>query len=405
LGEASGWERPERDSYDVVIVGGAMMGAACAWFLARDPGFGGRVLVVERDPTYEQCSTAHSNSCIRQQFSDPLNVRISQFTAAYIKRFRDEMDGDPLVPNLSVQNFGYLYLAAEDARAEGLRAAQAVQAAEGAGTELLTPDEIAARYPFYWLDDIVLGSLNTVDEGYWDGGTVFEWWRRKARARGVTFLRNEVTGLERQGDRITGVRLASGDRVACGYVVNAAGPRAAQVAGMAGLDLPVEPRKRYTWVFRAERPLDRPLPLTIDPSGIHVRTDGPETYMAGATPDPDPGVDPGDFGFDHALWEDRVWPVIATRIPQFEAIRVQRAWVGHYAYNVLDQNAVVGPHPEVANFLFVNGFSGHGLQQAPAMGRGVAEWIVHGGYRTLDLGPLGYARLQEGRLLTERAII
>lgn len=405
MGEARGWERPERDSYDVVIVGGAMMGAACAWFLARDPGFGGRVLVVERDPTYEQCSTAHSNSCIRQQFSDPLNVRISQFTAAYIKRFRDEMDGDPLVPNLSVQNFGYLYLAAEDARAEGLRAAQAVQAAEGAGTELLTPDEIAARYPFYWLDDIVLGSLNTVDEGYWDGGTVFEWWRRKARARGVTFLRNEVTGLERQGDRITGVRLASGDRVACGYVVNAAGPRAARVAGMAGLDLPVEPRKRYTWVFRAERPLDRPLPLTIDPSGIHVRTDGPETYMAGATPDPDPGVDPGDFGFDHALWEDRVWPVIATRIPQFEAIRVQRAWVGHYAYNVLDQNAVVGPHPEVANFLFVNGFSGHGLQQAPAMGRGVAEWIVHGGYRTLDLGPLGYARLQEGHLLTERAII
>jgi glycine/D-amino acid oxidase-like deaminating enzyme len=405
LGEASGWERPERDGYDVVIVGGAMMGAACAWFLARDPGFGGRVLVVERDPTYEQCSTAHTNSCIRQQFSDPLNVRISQFTAAYIKRFRDEMDGDPLVPNLSVQNFGYLYLAAEDARAEGLRAAQAVQAAEGAGTELLTPDQIAARYPFYWLDDIVLGSLNTVDEGYWDGGTVFEWWRRKARARGVTFLRNEVTGLERQGDRITAVRLATGDRVACGYVVNSAGPRAARVAGMAGLDLPVEPRKRYTWVFRAERPLDRPLPLTIDPSGIHVRTDGPETYMAGATPDPDPGVDPGDFGFDHALWEDRVWPVIATRIPQFEAIRVQRAWVGHYAYNVLDQNAVVGPHPEVANFLFVNGFSGHGLQQAPAMGRGVAEWIVHGGYRTLDLGPLGYARLQEGRLLTERAII
>ena len=405
MGEASGWERPERDSYDVVIVGGAMMGAACAWFLARDPGFGGRVLVVERDPTYEQCSTAHTNSCIRQQFSDPLNVRISQFTAAYIKRFRDEMDGDPLVPNLSVQNFGYLYLAAEDARAEGLRAAQAVQAAEGAGTELLTPDEIAARYPFYWLDDIVLGSLNTVDEGYWDGGTVFEWWRRKARVRGVTFLRNEVTGLERQGDRITGVRLASGDRVACGYVVNAAGPRAAQVAGMAGLDLPVEPRKRYTWVFRAERPLDRPLPLTIDPSGIHVRTDGPETYMAGATPDPDPGVDPGDFGFDHALWEDRVWPVIATRIPQFEAIRVQRAWVGHYAYNVLDQNAVVGPHPEVATFLFVHGFSGHGLQQAPAMGRGVAEGIGHGGYRTLDLGPLGYARLQDGRLLTERAII
>ncbi len=405
MGEASGWERPERDSYDVVIVGGAMMGAACAWFLARDPGFGGRVLVVERDPTYEHCSTAHTNSCIRQQFSDPLNVRISQFTAAYIKRFRDEMDGDPLVPNLAVQNFGYLYLADDAARAEGLRAAQAVQAAEGAGTELLRPDEIAARYPFYWLDDIVLGSLNTVDEGYWDGGTVFEWWRRKARARGVTFLRNEVTGLERQGDRITGVRLATGDRVACGYVVNAAGPRAARVAGMAGLDLPVEPRKRYTWVFRAERPLDRPLPLTIDPSGIHVRTDGPETYMAGATPDPDPGVDPEDFGFDHALWEDRVWPVIATRIPQFEAIRVQRAWVGHYAYNVLDQNAVVGPHPEVANFLFVNGFSGHGLQQAPAMGRGVAEWIVHGGYRTLDLCPLGYARLHEGRLLTERAII
>ncbi len=396
---------PAHGSYDVVIVGGAIMGSATAWFLTEEPDFDGRVLVVERAPDYTHSATARTNSCIRQQFSHPLNIRLSQFTADFIRDLPERM-GDARAPSIAIENFGYLYLAAGDAAAEVLRANAEVQRAAGAETELLTPAEIAARFPFYALDDVVLGAINTRDEGYWDGGTLFEWFRRSARARGVEYLAGEVVGLERAGGRVTRVQLASGDAVACGQVVNAAGPRAARVAAMAGIDdLPVEPRKRFSWVFRAARPLPATLPLTIDPSGVHVRQDGPGAYLAGAAPDPDLATDPDDFALDPARWEEHVWPILAARIPAFEAIRVVSEWAGHYDFNTLDQNAILGPHPDVPNFFFQNGFSGHGLQQSPGMGRGMAELLTHGDFRSLDLAPFGYARVAEGRPMRERAVI
>ncbi|THH36938.1 FAD-binding oxidoreductase [Aliishimia ponticola] len=394
---------PARTSYDVVIVGGAIMGSSTAWWL-KELGFDGSILVVERDPSYTACSTAHTNSCIRQQFSSELNIRISQFGAQFVKNLRDYMKDDK-VPELGIQNYGYLYLADNAQFADTLRANQAVQRACGAETELLTPDEIAERYPFYDLDGIVLGSINRKDEGYWDGGIVFEWFRRLARERGVEYVQGEVTGMTRQGGRITDVTLASGDTVSCGKVVNASGPRAAVTAKMAGLDVPVEPRKRFTWIFSAEKPLDRDLPLTIDPSGVHFRQDGPKTYLAGCPADPDPAVDPTDFAMDHNRWQDHVWPTIATRIPQFDALKIVTEWAGHYAYNTLDQNAVLGPHPEVENFLFLNGFSGHGLQQSPAMGRAMAEWLIHGAFQTLDLSPFAYDRIIRNEPYLEKAVI
>lgn len=400
-------DTPARPSYDVVIVGGAIMGSSAAWWLTEMPDFDGSVLVLERDPTYENCSTAHTNSCIRQQFSTELNVRISQFTAEFIRTLRHRMGGDERVPQIGIHNFGYLYLADTEAKADKLRAAWGVQRAAGAETRLLTREEIAAAYPFYHLDDIVLGSINTKDEGYWDGGNLFEWFRRSARSRGVEYVASEVVGmtLDDAGRRVASVSLANGQTIACGQVVNASGPRAARTARMAGIDLPVEPRKRFTWVFKAEHPLDRDLPLTIDPSGIHVRQDGPQSYLAGATPTHDPAVEPDDFAMDPDIWQDRVWPAIATRIPQFEAIRVITEWAGHYAYNTLDQNAVVGPHPEVENFLFLNGFSGHGLQQSPAMGRATAEWLTYGAFRSLDLSPFRYDRIAERAPYVELAVI
>jgi glycine/D-amino acid oxidase-like deaminating enzyme len=174
---------------------------------------------------------------------------------------------------------------------------------------------------------------------------------------------------------------------------------------MAGIAIPIEPRKRFNWVIQAETPLDRPLPLTIDPSGVFVREVGGGTYMAGGHADVDPAVDFDDFAMDYGLWMDKIWPYIATRIPAFEAVKVISEWAGQYDYNLLDQNAITGPHPEVTNFLFLNGFSGHGLQQSPAMGRATAELIVHGAYRTLDMTEFHYARIREGRALVEGAII
>lgn len=392
-----------RASYDVVVVGGGMIGSAVAWWTARDPSFTGRILVVERDPSYAQAASSLSHSCIRQQFGSEVNVRISRFGAEFIHGFREFME-DPEAPPIRLQSFGYLYLADDPAFAEVLRDNALMQNRLGAATRILAPGEIVARWPFYDMDGILCGSHNAVDEGYFDGATIFDWFRRRARALGVDYATDEVTALDMMGPRVTGVRLASGGRVGAGVVVNAAGTRAPALARMAGIrDLPVEPRKRISVLFAADH-LGQDLPLTIDPSGVFVRTDG-ANYLAGYTPDPDHAADPDDFHMDDSPWEEVMWPVIAARIPAFERLRVLRTWVGQYDYNTLDQNAVLGPHPDVGNLLFANGFSGHGFQQAPAVGRALAELIVHGGYRSLDLSPLSFDRVLRNEPLRERAII
>ncbi|MFK8029273.1 MAG: NAD(P)/FAD-dependent oxidoreductase [Gammaproteobacteria bacterium] len=398
--------KPSNGSYDVVIVGGAMFGSSVAWFLADNPDFDGSVLVVEKDPSYENSATAHTNSCMRQQFSNEINVRVSQFAADFVNNFHEYMHCDPLAPKLSIQNYGYMYLADNEQFADVLRESHAVQVRCGAGTKLMTPDEILRDYPFFQVDDVVLGSHNLVDEGYWDCVAVFDGWQRSARRQGVEYVSNEVTAISRNpaGTRVQSVTLSSGEVIECGVVVNATGPRATKTALMAGIELPVEPRKRYTYIFAAEKPLDRDLPLTIDPSGIHVRTDG-KNYLAGCSPGVDVAVAYDDFVEDHSLWEEKVWPVLATRIPQFEAIKVLNSWAGHYSYNTFDHNAILGSHTTVENFIFVNGFSGHGLQQSPAMGRGTAELITYGEYRTLDLSPFNYARIEKNEPFIEKAVI
>jgi len=385
-------EAPKQSSYDIVIVGGAIMGASTAWFLTENKDFDGRVLVVERDTTYAACSTTHTNSCMRQQFSAELNVRISQFAADFVKNIRTYMGGDDRVPELSIRSFGYMYLADNEDFANVLRESQQVQLAAGAATQLMTPEQIKENYPFYNVDDIVLGSINTVDEGYWDGSAVFDWWRRSSRERGVEYIQNEVVAINKNaaGTKVESVTLKSGEIISCGKMLNTSGPRAARTAQMAGIEIPVEPRKRYSWVFSAEQPLDRDLPLTIDPSGVHVRENGSGTYQCGGHSDIDPAVD---------------YPILATCVPQFESIKVTSEWAGHYAYNTFDHNAIMGPHTEVENFYFLNGFSGHGLQQSPAMGRGTAEMLVYGEYRDLDMSPFNYERIVNNKPIIEKAII
>jgi len=394
---------PDHDSYDVIIVGGAMIGSSVAWWTMRNSDFTGRILVVERDPTYQFASTTHTNSCIRQQFGTRINILISQFGVEFINEFRAFMN-DAEAPEISINCHGYLYLADSLAFAKVLKTNQKLQASLGAGTRIMNRDQIAAAYPFFNLDDIVLGSHNPVDEGYFDGGTIFEWFRKKSREMGAEFIRNEVTVITRHGNRVTGVVLASGEKICTDTIVNASGPRANATAQMAKLHVPVEPRRRFTFVFDAAEKLPGYLPLTIDPAGVHMRSDG-QYYVAGCPPDDDRAADYDDFTMDHEIWEGKIWPIIANRVPAFERVKVINSWVGHYAYNTLDQNAVVGPHPEVGNFIFANGFSGHGLQQSPAVGRGISELIIYGGYRNLNLSPLGYERIAANRPLVERAII
>lgn len=403
---SNNFSAPKRDLYDVVIVGGAKIGSSVAWFLSNNADFDGSILVVEKDLTYEFTSTSHTNSCMRQQFSREINIKISQFAAEFVNNFQEFFDNDPRVPEIFFDSYGYMYLADTPEFGETLREAQSLQQACGAGTKIMSPEEIKRDYPFYNVDDIVLGSHNLIDEGYYDGNTVFDWWKRSAREKGVEYLPNEVVAMDKNkaGSAITSVLLSTGEKVSCGTVVNASGPRAVFTSRMAGIEIPVEPRKRYTYIFQAEQPLDRSLPLTIDPTGVHMRSEG-TYYLAGCPPDVDPAVDYDDFVEDHSLWQDKVWPAIATRIPQFEAIKVTKSWVGHYAFNTFDRNAILGPHHEVENFLFVNGFSGHGFQQAPAMGRGIAELIAYGEYRSLDLRDFNYQRIVDNKPFVERAVI
>lgn len=401
---------PKQKTYDVVIIGGAMYGSSVAWWTAQNPDFDGSILVVERDPTYEFTSTSHTNSCMRQQFSNEVNVKISQFAAEFVKNFKDFFGGDERVPNIPIQSYGYMYLADNVAFSNTLKELQKIQQSLGSGTKHMSAEEIKRDYPFYNMDDIISGNHNLIDEGYFDGNTVFDWWKRSAREHGAEYVTNEVTamGLNDAGTKVETVKLKSGEVIACGKVINCSGPRAVVTSRMAGIEIPVEPRKRYTFIFDAEKPLDRDLPLTIDPTGVHMRTDG-QYYLAGCPMSiggaPDDPVDYDDFEQDHSLWEQHVWPIIATRIPQFEAIKLTNSWVGHYAFNTFDQNAVIGPHTKVENFIFVNGFSGHGFQQSPAMGRGVGELITYGEYRTIDLTPFGYDRIEKGEKFVEKAVI
>ncbi len=378
-------------SADVLICGGAVIGSAVAWWLA-ELGFPGRVVVVERDPTYARAATALAASGIRQQFSNPLNVRISAFGLAEIRRL-----------GLTFHEQGYLTLATA-AQAPALRASHAAQRAAGAATELIDAPTIAARFPHIRTSDLALAAFGPSGEGWFDNMGMLAAYRSRARAAGVTYLHDEITSLTVAGSRVTGACLASGTTIACGSLVNASGGHGAEVAAMAGLTLPVERRKRTVFAFTCAEPPPGRLPLMIDPSGVWCRPEG-AGFIAGASPDPDPAVDADDFDPRHAEWEDLVWPALAARAPAFEACRLTGFWAGHYDMNTLDHNAVVGPHPEIANFHFANGFSGHGLQQAPAVGRAIAERILHGQYRSLDLTPLGWERVAASAPFLELAVI
>ncbi|RSL98265.1 hypothetical protein CEP52_010424 [Fusarium oligoseptatum] len=408
LGIASFPRKPSSLTYDVAIVGGATSGSAIAWFLASNPDFKDKVLVVERDPSLSYSATQASNNCMRQQFATEINVKIAQYAAEFVKDFRKNLgceDGDG-IPDIPIRNFGYLYLADNDDFAAILEKDQQLQAACGAGTQIISAEEVAAKYPFFATDDIKAGSLNTVDEGAFDALGMVRGLRKKAQQHGVDYIHNEVTGIGLKGNRVQSITLKTGEVITVGTVVNAAGTRAAQVSRLAGIDLPIEARRRYTYIFSVDEPLPQDLPLTIDPSGVHMRSYREKDYLIGCPPiGPDVAVDVDDFDYAEDIWNNKMLPVLQRRVPQFSTAKVTHSWMGHYEFNTFDHNAIIGPHSEIENLMFCVGFSGHGSQQAPACGRGIAELITYGGFRTLDLSALSYARIAKGKPLMERAVI
>lgn len=400
-----------RDAYDVVIVGGAVIGSAVAYFLAANPDFDGSILIIERDPTFATAATSLSSSSIRNQFSNPINVKIGRFGTEFIRNFAGTMQVGDDRPDLGFQEGGYLFLAREVEQVRTLRENHAVQIACGADVVLWDRSELARAFPHLNVEDIELASYGRSGEGWFSNTGLMNGFRNKARALGADYLVDEVTGIRREGNRVDAVVLKSGPAIRAGIIVNASGPRAALTARMAGLDIPVEPRKRSLFVFDcAETPEGTAtinkgrLPLMIDPSGVFCRPEG-RYFLAGCAPVSDPAADWDDFTPRYEEFEEIIWPALAARAPAFEAIRVVNQWAGHYDFNTLDHNLVVGRHPEVTNFIFANGFSGHGLQQGPAAGRGISELIAYGEFRTLDLREVGYERILEGRPFLEKAVI
>ncbi|MDQ0511506.1 NAD(P)/FAD-dependent oxidoreductase [Ancylobacter amanitiformis] len=388
------------DTFEVLIVGGAIMGAAAAYFLTLDPAFKGRVAVIERDTTFAHSSTTLSAASLRQQFSIPENIRMSLFGLDFIRNASERFEADV---DLAWHEGGYLILASEAGR-HILEANHRIQQAEGANIALLDPERLTATFPWLNVEGIVAGAYGLTGEGWFDAHAFLSGMRAAAKARGAVFITGEVVDIARAGNRITGATLKDGRRFGCGALVNAAGPRGGRVAAMADIALPVEGRKRCVFVVHCRTPLPR-LPLLVDPSGFYIRPEG-AYQICGAPPpeDQDPDAD-GDFEVDWSVFEDGIWPHLAHRIPAMEELKVVRAWAGHYEMNLLDHNAVIGPHPEVANFYFMNGFSGHGLQQAPAAGRAIAEWITRGRSVSLDLDVFGYERIVAQRPHAELNII
>jgi FAD-dependent oxidoreductase domain-containing protein 1 len=389
-------------SCDVVIIGGGVIGSAIAYFLAGRTDFKGSIAVIEKDPAYETAATPRSAGGVRQQFSTPENIRMSMFGAAFITEAGEHLMVDGEVIELPFVEWGYLFLATATGF-ETLRTNHTTQTSLGAKVALLMPSELKGRFPWLNVDDLAGGCYGLANEGWTDPYGLLQAFRRKARSLGVTYLADEVTGLERVGNRIASVSLRDGGRLACGAVVNAAGYHAHEIAGMIDIDLPVRPRKRIVYVFDCRDKPER-APLTIDPTGVWCRPEG-ANFIGGISPPEHEDPDATDFEVDYRLYEDVVWPTLAHRIPAFEAIKLIRAWVGHYDYNTLDQNAILGPHPEVRNFYFANGFSGHGLQQSPAVGRAIAELIAYGAYRSLDLHRFGYERVLNKLPLSELNVV
>ena len=395
-------------SVDVAIIGAGIQGASIAWWLMRlDPAL--RVALIERDTGFSQASSQRSASSIRQQFSHPINIQLSQFGLQFLREAPSLLAVDGESPEIGLTDPGYLYLARTEG-ADSLRAQHALQRQHGAPIELLERDALANRFAWLRTGDLALGTLGAGAEGWFDGPALHQAMLRAARAQGATLIRGEVVDFEMAGadrsgtgaaSRIAALRLADGTRLVCGTAVNAAGAWARPLAAAAGIDLPVHARRRTVFVFSCPTML-ADCPLVIDPSGFWFRPEGRQ-FIGGRTPDDDADdlpLEPNLAEFDEAFWTG-----LAHRVPAFEALRIENAWAGYYEMNLFDHNALLGAHPAVDNLLFATGFSGHGMQQAPAVGRGIAELIVHGAYRSLDLSVLSVARLAQGQRIIEANVI
>ncbi|HIJ55312.1 MAG TPA: FAD-binding oxidoreductase [Deltaproteobacteria bacterium] len=389
----------EKKTYDVIVVGGGIMGCSTAYYLmGADDKL--KLTVVEMDPAYTRASSTLSMANIRIQFSLKENIQISQYAFDVLERFEDDMVVDDEKPNISYRREGNLFLVDDNGRSVA-EEALALQKDLGCQVEWWSPEQIREHYPLYQPTGLLGGTFGSQD-GHLDAYSVLMGYKAKARSLGTEFIKDEVIEIITEGGRVSGVRLASGGRLAGKFVVNCAGAWAAKVAQTAGVKLPVEPTKRQIFTLDTAVKPEGPLPLTILPSGLYFRTETGDLILLGKSMDDDPvGF---DFTWDRKRFEDILWPELAEFVPTFDTLKLMRGWAGLYAVNTLDENAILGEWPEIKGLLLANGFSGHGLQQAPAVGRYMSE-LITGRTITLDLSIFGPERILKNKPLSEGGIV
>lgn len=389
----------DKNTYDVVIVGGGIMGSSSAYALMRaDKKL--KVAVVEMDPTYTRASTALSLANARIQFSLKQNIQISQYTFEVLEGFAETMAVGDAKPNIAYRREGNLFLIDESGRSAAKQALN-LQKHLGCRVDWWSPEKIKQRYPLYDMSGLVGGTFGPQD-GHFDAYAALMGYKAKARSLGAKYINDEVVELMSAKRRICGVILNSGERLTSKFVISCAGAWAARVAQTAGVKLPVEPVKRQVFALDPAVKPEGPLPLTILPSGLYFRTETGGQILLGKSMKDDPvGF---DFNWDEKRFTEKLWPELAEFVPAFDTLKLTRGWAGLYAVNTLDGNAILGEWPDLEGFFLANGFSGHGLQQAPAVGRYLSELIV--GIRpTLDLSIFRPERILENKPLGEGRLV
>ena len=390
-----------RETADVVIIGGGVVGAAVAYFLSLR-GTGARVTVLEPDPTYARASTPKATGVIRQQYAIPENIRMSVFGSAFLKNAPSLLATDDGPADIAFREQGYVWLLEEDLL-PAVRAMHAVQLENGADVEFLGPEALARRLPLYATGSLAGGYWGHSGAGWFDPWALLQALRRKSQALGVSWVKDRAVALIRSGGRIEAVETGGGLTIAAGHVVNCGGALGAKaVAAMAGVALPVEPRCRSVFHIDCREDVSR-FPMSVHlKTGVWFRPEG-SGVLCGVAPAPENDPPTEEDTVDHALFEEVVWPTIAALVPAFEAVKVKNAHACFYDFNTLDENAILGPAEGLSNFLLATGFSGHGVMQAPAAGRAIAELVLDGRYTSLDLKRFGHGRIVRAEALPEPA--